>query len=85
MLLLSEEHGLKTYATTMVDVPTDAQQAKAYHKNDAKAMHIVMDGVEDHIVSLIVESNTCKKMWDTIIGLYQSSNLNWKMILKERL
>ena len=62
ILLLLEEHGPKTYATTTVVVPTDAKQAEAYQKIDAKAKRIVMDGVKDHIVSLIAESDTCKKM-----------------------
>ena len=83
-LLLLEEHGLKTYATTTSFVSTDAQQVEAYRKNDAKARCIVMDGVKYHIIPLIAESDTCKKIWYTIIGFYKRSNLNQKMTLKER-
>ena len=69
MLLLLEDHGLKRYETNVVVVPTNVQQVEAHHKNVSKSRCIVMDGVKDHIVPLLVDSDACKNMWDTVIIL----------------
>ena len=50
ILLLLEEYGLKEFATKTIAVPTNAQQANAHKKIDAKARRVIMNGVKDHVV-----------------------------------
>jgi hypothetical protein len=50
ILLSLEEYVLKEFAENTITVPTDAQQAEAHKKNDAKARCIILDGIKDHIV-----------------------------------
>jgi hypothetical protein len=85
ILLSLEEYGLKEFAKKTIIVPVDAQQEEAHKKNDAKARRIIMDGVKDHIVPHLSGLDTTRKMWEAIIKLYQNSNLNRKMVLKEKL
>jgi hypothetical protein len=84
-LLSLEEYGLKEFALQTVAVPTDAQQAEAHKNNDVKARRIILDGVKDHIFPHLSKLDTTRKMWEAIIKLYQNSNLNKKVVLKEKL
>lgn len=85
ILLLLEEYGLKDFAEKTIAVPTDPQQADAHKKNDAKARRIIMDGVKDHVVPHLTGLDSIRKIWETNTKLYQSSNLNKKMVLKDKL
>jgi hypothetical protein len=85
ILLSLEEYGLKEFALQTIPVPIDAQQAEAHKKNDAKARCIILDGVKDHIVPHLSGLDITGKMWEAIVKLYQNSNFNKKMVLKEKL
>ena len=77
-----EENGIKDHVTSVVVVPIDANQLEAYKDDDAKERRIILDGFKDHIAPHILEVDTMKKMWDTILNLYQNATTNTKMILR---
>jgi len=83
--LFSLEYGLNKFAEKTIAFHTDAQQAEAHNKNDAKARRIILDGVKDHIVPHLSGFDTIRKMLEAIIKLYQNSNMNINMVLKEKL
>ena len=83
--LLLEENGIKDYVTSVVPIPTDATQLVAYKKDIAKARRIILDHVNDHIVPHISGLDMAKKIWDTILNMYQNATTNRKMILKKKL
>lgn len=71
MQFLLDKHGMKEFVTTIVAEPTYPIQYLDYKKDMAKAKRIVLDEVRSHIVSHIVDKNTTKEMWETVVKLYQ--------------
>lgn len=46
-----------------VVLPQDADQLKEYRKEIAQAKRLILDRVQDHIVSHIAGKDTAKEMW----------------------
>jgi len=44
-----------------------------------------MDVIKDHLIPHISEKKMTKEMFDALVGLYQSENINRKMILHNKL
>lgn len=53
MSFLLDGQGLKTYADNVVAIPIDAHQLKEDKKEMVKAKRMILDGVQDQIVSHI--------------------------------
>jgi len=73
--------------TTPVVVPptTDAAALTAFNKLDIKAKRIILDAVKDHVIPHISEKARAYEMWASLIQMYQSSNENRKMVLKDKI
>lgn len=82
MSFLVDEYGLKTYIDVVVEVPTDADQLKEYKKDMAWAKRLILDGVQDHIVSHIVVKGMGKEMLETLSMLYQGTSKQRKIYLR---
>ena len=92
LVLILEENELwdevvnnTTTNTIVVPASTDAQALTAFNKKDIKARRIILDAVNDHVIPHILSKDRAHKMWDALIGLFQSSNENRKMVLREKL
>jgi hypothetical protein len=57
----------------------------AAHKKEVKAKWMIMDTIKDHLIRHISKKNIAKEMFDALVSLYQSENINTKMILQNRL
>ena len=68
-----------------VAVPADATQLAEFTKKNAKAKRLILDRVKDHVIPHVRGKAYAHEMWTTLIGIYQSSNENYKMVLKEKL
>ena len=66
-------------------VPTDVVDKAAFMKRDVKARRIILDSVKDHIIPHILAKTHAFQMWTSLTNLYQSSNENRKMMLREKL
>ena len=55
---LLDEYDLKGFVDNVVVVPTNLDQNKKYKSDMAKAKRLILDGVNDHIVSHIARKNT---------------------------
>jgi hypothetical protein len=44
-----------------------------------------LDAVKDHLIPHLSEKKMTKEMFDALVGLFQSDNLNRKMILRNKL
>jgi len=53
MSFLLDEFGLKEYATKVIVIPTNPQQLATYKKENAKAIRIILDEVNNNIVPRI--------------------------------
>jgi len=54
----------------VVAIPIEPIENEKYEEAMARAKCMILYGVKDHIIPHIVEENTVKKMWDTLITLY---------------
>ena len=46
---------------------------------------MIMDAIKDHLIPHIFEKKMAKEIFDALVSLYQSENINRKMILHNRL
>ena len=70
-----------------IQIPTQVNIVAhtAFLKKDIKAKHTILDAVKDHVIPQIPEKARAFEMWEALINLYQSSNANMKMVLREKL
>eukprot|EP00253_Pinus_taeda_P003200 PITA_03200 len=68
-----------------VVVPTDATQLADYNKKNNKGKRLILDGVKDHCIPHVRGKRNAHEMWIALSNLYQSTNENRKMVLKEKL
>ena len=71
--------------TNLVIVPTDVVARDAFEKRDIKAKIILLDAIKDHVIPHISGKDHAHQMWTDLTNLYQSSNENRKMVLREKL
>lgn len=67
-----------------IPAATDATTLAAFNK-DIKGKRIILDAVKDHVIPHISAKDRAHEMWTTLTKLYQSSNENKKMVLREKL
>ena len=92
LMLILEENKLwdevvnnKTANPIVVPASIDAQALFAFKKKDIKARRIILDAVKDHVITRISSKTRAYQMWDALTSLFQSSNENRKMFLREKL
>ena len=71
--------------TNPVVVPADAVDKETFMKRDVRARRVILDAVKDHIIPHISAKDHAFQMWTTLTNIYQSSNENRKMVLREKL
>ena len=81
------EEVVRNTTTNPIVIPaaTDAVAFSAFNKKDIKAMRIILDAVKDHVIPHILAKDHAHEMWTALIGLFESSNENRKMVLREKL
>jgi hypothetical protein len=82
-----EDNGLKEFIDK--DVPkldvADEANLDAWKKKVAKVRRILLEGVQDHIVSSFHGKVTPYAMWNTLTDLFQNSSDHRKLMLKDKL
>jgi hypothetical protein len=53
----------------------------AHNKREVKAKKMILDAINDHSIPHVFEKKRTKEMFDALVSLYQSQNINMKMIL----
>jgi hypothetical protein len=89
MILLLQENELwdivENTATHPVVVPTDATLLASYTKKSIKDKRIILDAIKDHLIPHLMRKANSYEMWESLMKLYQSTNENRKMVLREKL
>ena len=91
MLILEEnelwDEVVHNTTTVPIVVPPfiDAATLTTFNKKDIKARRIILDAVKDHVIPHISSKTCAYQMWDALTSLFQSSNENRKMVLREKL
>jgi hypothetical protein len=83
--LLLKEHDLWEITEKVVPTPTDATEKAALEKKDIKSQRVILDTVKDHLIPHVAEKQLTKEMFKALVDLFQSDNLNRKMILRNKL
>jgi hypothetical protein len=68
-----------------VTPPTNPQQLVTHDKRGVRAEWIILDAIKDHLILHVSEKKTTKEMFDALVNLYQSQNINSKTILRNKL
>jgi hypothetical protein len=83
--LLLEEHDLENFTKEEVSEP-EGEEAKAKNKKDmVKEKRIIAESIKDHLIHHISSLSTPKKMMDTLTRLFEGSNINRRMTLRNHL
>ena len=89
MILVLQENELwdivENTTTHPVVVPIDATLLAAYTKKSIKAKRFILDAIKDHLIPHLTGKTHGYEMWESLTKLYQSTNENRKMVLREKL
>jgi hypothetical protein len=89
MILLMQESELwdivENSTSNPVTIPTDATLLVAYTKKSIKAKRIILDAIKGHLIPHVIGNTNAYEMWESLMKLYQSTNENQKMVLREKL
>ena len=69
-----DDNGLKDFIEADVPKLTDAVQVDAWQKKKAKCRRILLEGVKDHIVSILHGKASPYLMWKALIDIFQSKS-----------
>jgi hypothetical protein len=67
-----------------VTPPMDPQELVIHNQKDVKARRIILDAVKDHLIPHLSEKKSAREMFEALTNLFQSSNTNRKMVLREK-
>eukprot|EP00253_Pinus_taeda_P010090 PITA_10090 len=68
-----------------VVVPTGATQLATYNRKNNKGKRLILDRVKDNCIPHVRGKRNAHEMWIALSNIYQSTNENRKMVLKEKL
>ena len=68
-----------------VTVSTDVVQLAEFNKKNVKGKRLILDGIKDHVIPHVRGKRYSHEMWTALTNLYQSTNENRKMVLREKL
>jgi hypothetical protein len=74
--------GFCKYHTTPLMDPKDLV---VHEQKDVKARRIILDVVKDHLIPHLSEKTSARDMFLALMNLFQCSNANMKMVLREKL
>ena len=81
------EEVVRNTTTNHISIPatTDAVAYASFNKKGIKAMRTILDTVKDHVIPHILAKDHAHEMCTALTGLFESSNENRKMVLREKL
>jgi hypothetical protein len=63
--------------------PIDVTLLEEYKKM-TKEKQVILNSVKEHLIPHIVRKKNSKEMFDVLVALYQSENINQKMLLNNK-
>ena len=85
MLMLLNEQDLKDHVLKDILELEVARDKTKHKKNEVVAMRIIMDSVRDHLVPIISNQDSVKKMYEALRNLFENENLSRIIALKDQL
>jgi hypothetical protein len=65
--------------------PKDLESLEPHNKKDIKAHKFILDSMNNNIIPHLSEKHTTKEIFYSFVGLFQSMNMNRKMMLRNRI
>ena len=85
VLIILEENGLLRFVNEKVPTQKEEEEKTKWKKNDAKTRRIQKDSVKDHLIPQISQKKTAKKMFDALKDLFENTNVNRALALRQQL
>jgi hypothetical protein len=82
--LVLMENGLWDFANSKIIPPTDPVDLAMHEKKDVKAKGIILDVIKDHLIPHLSEKKSARDMFEAPTNLFQTSNTNRKIVLREK-
>jgi hypothetical protein len=83
--LALKEYDLWELVDKVVAPLIDPADLVVHQKKEIKAEQVLLDLVKDHIIPHLSEKKMTKEMFDSLVGLFHSTNMNRKMVLINKL
>jgi hypothetical protein len=64
---------------------TYPQDSTVHQKKEIKSQRVILDSVKDHLIHHLSKNKKTKGIFDALVGLFQSNNMNRKIILRNKL
>ena len=74
--LLLEQNDLYDINKDWVVGQTDSRLLAAHKKKEVRVTRMIMDAIKDHLIPHVSKKKTEKDMFDALVNLYQSENIN---------
>jgi hypothetical protein len=69
----------------LVVPPIDLIAFVAHEKKEIKVERVILDSLKDHLIPHLSYKKTNKEIFDALVGLFQSTNMNKKIVLINKL
>jgi hypothetical protein len=83
--LALKEYDLWELVDKAVTPSTDPAALDTHNKKEIKAERVLLESMKDHLIPHLTEKMTTKVMFDALVSLFQSKNMNRKIILRNKL
>jgi hypothetical protein len=83
--LAFKEYDIWELVDKVVPPPIDPTTLESHNKKEIKAQRVILDSVKDHLIPHLSEKKMTKELFDALVGLFQSTNMNRKMVLRNKL
>jgi predicted DNA binding protein len=83
-----DQCSLKTWSranNNIVVTPIDPSHLEVQYKKKIKSGKVLLDLVKDHLIHHLSKKKTTKNMFDSLVGLFQSTNMNRNLVLMNKI
>lgn len=85
IILVLDENEIQNNVKENVLEPKNVEEKAKHKTNEAKAKRNLIDSIKDHLIPHVAELKTAKKMYDALVGLFESKNNSRKLTLRHQL
>jgi hypothetical protein len=82
VILALNEYDLWDLVDKVVVLPIDIVALESHNKKEIKEERVILDSMKDHLIPDMSKNNMAKYMFDALVGLFHSTNMNRKMVLR---
>jgi hypothetical protein len=84
VILALKEYDLWELVDKAVVPWIDVASLEIHEKNEIKVERVILDSMNNHITPRLFEKKMAKYMFDSLVGLFQRTNMNRKMVLRKK-